>query len=230
VPIVLIGGTRGTGLLIAHRLVAKGEAVTVLARDVPAAQLRLARSVQVIYGDLTRPETLPLILAGASHIIVTAGCRSGRPVDEGTVRAVEYDGVGHALAAARQTGFTGRFLYMNPSGVNSRSFWTRALNLYKGNTLIWRARAEAAIRESGIDYTIIRVGFLLNSRGGRHALRITTESLPLSPRLRIARADVAEVFVAALDHPRTTRATFDVVWGSGGRRESCSELLDRLLL
>jgi len=69
----------------------------------------------------------------------------------------------NTLTAASRAGFTGRFLYMTASGVGSRSFWTVALNLYKGNTLKWRARAETAIRASGLHYTIIRTGMLTNA-------------------------------------------------------------------
>jgi uncharacterized protein YbjT (DUF2867 family) len=64
---------------------------------------------------------------------------------------------------------------------------------------------------------IIRAGFLLNSPGGRHGIRVTQQALPLSLLHRIARADVADAFVAALDHPRTVRATFEVVWGDSPR-------------
>lgn len=61
---------------------------------------------------------------------------------------------------------------------------------------------------------------LLNRSGGQRVVEVTQDALPLSPRHRIARADVAEAFVAALDHPRATRATFEVVWGHGNRREA----------
>jgi len=40
--------------------------------------------------------------------------------------------------------------------------------------------------------------------------------------------DVADVFVAALGHPRAVRATFEVVWGDGPPRDSLPALLDRL--
>ena len=102
------------------------------------------------------------------------------------------------------------------------------LNLYKGNTLVWRERAEHEIRGSGLEYTIIRAGILLNRAAGQHALVVTQRPLPLSIRYRIARADVADVFVAALGHPRAVRATFEVVWGDGPPRDSLPALLDQL--
>jgi uncharacterized protein YbjT (DUF2867 family) len=117
---------------------------------------------------------------------------------------------------------------MTASGGGMPSFWATALNLYKGNTRVWRRRAEGEIRESGLDYTIIRTGVLLNRPGGRRAVEVTQQALPLLPRYHIARADVAEAFVAALTHPRASRATFEVVWAKGPRRQEWSALLDRL--
>ena len=211
-PVLLIGGTRGTGLLIARRLISAGRAVRVLARDPDRAARDLGTVAQVVRGDVTDESTLDPALAGASAVIFTAGCRSGRPARERRVRRTEYGGVVNTLAAAHRTGFAGRFMYMTASGIGMRSFWTMALNLYKGNTLHWRQRAEAAIRASALPYTIIRTGMLTNSPAGTHAVEVTQRPLPLSPRHRIARADVAAAFVAALDHPRTIRTTFELVW------------------
>jgi uncharacterized protein YbjT (DUF2867 family) len=226
--VLVIGGTRGTGLLIAQRLTQQGRPVRVMARDPGRAATVLPPGVEVVGGDLTQEGTLAPVVAGVSHLVFTAGCRSGRPVGEAKIIATEYQGVQKTLAAAQQGGLSGRFLYMNASGVTSRSFASWALNLYKGNTLVWRRRAEEAIRSSGLDYTIIRAGVLLNSPAGRHAITVTQDDLPLSPRYRIARGDVAEAFVAALDHPRASRTTFDIVWGRGTERADWSSLLGRL--
>jgi len=81
------------------------------------------------------------------------------------IRETEYGGVVNTLAAAQRVGFGGRFLYITASSVTSRSWATVLLNLYKGNTLVWRERAEHEIRGSGLEYTIIRAGILLNRPG-----------------------------------------------------------------
>lgn len=223
--ILVIGGTRGTGELIVKLLVARGIAVRVLSRRATGAPSGSA--AEIVAGDVTQARTLPPALTAVRDIIFTAGVRSGHPARESLIKATEYDGVLNTLAAARQTGFDGRFLYMTSSGVTGRSFATFALNLYKGNTLLWRRRAENAIRDSGLDYTIVRAGVLLNAVGGRREIVITQRPLPLSLRYRIARADVAELFVAARAHPRASRATFDAVWGRGPRTALAS-LLDSL--
>ena len=226
--ILVIGGTRGTGLLVAQRLERQGAAVRVLARDLVAARARLGPTIDIVAGDVTREDTLPPALDGATHVVFTAGCRSGRPATERRIKATEYDGVLNTLSAAGKTGFAGRFLYMTASGVTKPSIASVLLNLYKGNTLVWRQRAEVAIRASGLDYTIIRAGVLLNRPGGRRTILLTQDARPLSIRYRIARADVAAAFVAALDHPNASRVTCDVVWGRGTRPDSWGTLFARL--
>ena len=227
-PVLVIGGPRGTGLLIVRLLQQRGHRVRVLARNPQRALTLFDSSAEVMGGDLTKPETLPAAINGVRHIFFTAGCRSGYPVHEPRVKAIEYEGVIQTLAAALHAGFTGRLLYMTSSGVLSQNFATRCLNFWKGKTLLWRRRVEEDIRASGIDYTIIRTGVLLNRPGGEHVIQVTQQPLPLAWRYRIARADVAEIFLAALQQPKASRTTFEAVWGSRGEPKPLEEMLNGL--
>lgn len=226
-PILIVGGTRGTGLLIAKLLEQRGEPVRALARDPARAEVTLGPGVEVVAGDITKIETLPRAIEGTRHIIFTAGCRSGQPASEARIKATEYEGVVNTLASAKGARFDGRFLYMTASGVATQSCLALLLNLFKGNTLRWRRRAEEAIRASNLDYTIIRAAMLQNSAGGR-PVKVTQQPLPLSIQYRIARADVAQVFVAAMEHPRASRATFEIAWSKDGVSASSPALLDGL--
>ncbi|MCW5739687.1 MAG: SDR family oxidoreductase [Alphaproteobacteria bacterium] len=225
---MVIGGTRGTGLLIVRLLRQRGYRIRVLARDTIGAAAELDRSIEIVAGDLTKAETLPAAVADVDHIIFTAGAPSGRYAPERVVKATDYQGVADTIAAAHQSGFLGRFVYLNSIGIATPSWSATLINLLKRNTLVWRRRIEDDIRASGLDYTIIRVGFLLDRPAGKHAIDLGQDALPLAPRNRIARADVAEAFVEAMEHPRASRTTFEIVWGKGARRESWTSLLDRL--
>lgn len=225
---LVVGGTRGTGLLIAQRLLQRSYRVRVLARNPARAAARLDAAVEVVPGDMTEPHTLLPAVSGVSHIIVTAGVRSGRLARESVVRSTDYQGMLNTLEAARSAGFTGRLMYMNSIGINTRSWAASLLNFWKGNTLLWRRRVEGEIRRSGLDYTIIRAGFLVNRPGGRHAIAVSQDEMALLPRNRIAREDVAAAFVEAAEHSRTSRTTFETVWGRGSPSESWSALLDRI--
>ena len=79
-PVLLIGGTRGTGLLIARLLMGEGVPVRVLARNAARATVALGNAPEVIVGDITNAATLPPAISGARHIVFTAGARSGRLV------------------------------------------------------------------------------------------------------------------------------------------------------
>lgn len=225
--VLVIGGTRGVGLLIARVLLRQGYGVRVLARNPDTAAPHLGPDIDVVAGDITKPDTLPRAVQGCANIIFTAGVHSGRFAREALVKETDYGGVLNTLDAARQTGFGGRFVYLNSIGIATRSVAATMLNLIKRNTLVWRARVEDQIRASGIDYTIIRVGFLTNQPSGQRAIEVSQGALPLAPRHRIPRADAAEVFVAAIQHPRASCTTFEIVSGRG-RREPLDQLFAQL--
>ena len=225
--VLVVGGTRGTGLLIAKLLLRTGYRVRALARNPAEAAPRLGSGVDVVPGDVTRPDTLSGAVKDLTHVIFTAGVPVG-PAREKSIVATEYQGLLNTLTAVRDAGFNGRFLYMTSIGVTTPSLSGTVLNLVKGNTLRWRRRVEDEIRTSGVDYTIIRAGFLFNGAGGRRAIEVSQQAHPLGPKYRIARADVAEAFVQALNYPNTSRTTFEVVWGKGPRQEPWDLLFSRL--
>ena len=212
--ILVIGGTRGTGLLLVRRLIDSGYGVRALVRnDARAEQIRDPR-IERIVGDITQPDTLRRLFDGVDHAFFTAGVTK-RPAGEALIRATEFDGVTHTLAAASDAGFRGRFLYMTSMGVNRPSAAATLLNLVKRRTLVWRKRAEDEIRASGLPYTIVRAGFLLNAAAGTRQVVVAQRDEPLALRYRIARGDVAATLLHALAHPKTVAATFDVAWGRG---------------
>src|SRR5262245_21599882 len=209
--VLVIGGTRSTGLLAAQRLRDASVPVRVLARDPATASQRLGRAIEVVKGDITKPESLRAAFAGAHDVIFTAGVRSGRFARRSVVRATEYHGVLNVLAAARAHELQGRFVYMTAIGVTHPSLFATALNIWKGNTLHWRRRSEEAIR-SALDYVVVRAAFLLNRPGQQRNIVVRQAASPLTLSEAIARADVAEALVEAMHNPRTSRTTFEIKW------------------
>jgi uncharacterized protein YbjT (DUF2867 family) len=221
--VLVIGATRGTGYLIAQRLLDEGSRVRVLARNGARAQKRFGGRAEVVEGDVTRPETLAPAVEEVDRIVYTAGV-TRRPAGEAIVKATEYDGVLHTIEAAKAAGFRGRFLLMGAIGTTRASPLAFLLNLIKGNTLRWRRRVEEALRKSGLEYTIIHAGILTDAPGGQRAVEIGQTHVPMRPRYRISRADVAEVFVRALRHPGARNATFDAVWARNRLAREWEEL------
>ena len=223
-PVLLIGATRSTGLLAARVLRQREIPVRILARNPAVARETIGRDVEIVSGDVTKKDTLVSAFHGVSHVVFTAGVRSGRFAREAVVKATEYDGVLNTIAAASVQDFRGRFVYMTSIGVTRRSMFATALNVWKSNTLLWRRRAEDAIRSSGLDYAIVRVAFLLNRPAHQHAIRVSQDESPLTFGECIARGDVAEALVEAVFHPNTARTTFEIKWDKGPRRSNWSEL------
>ena len=226
--VLVIGGSSGTGRAAVQLLHAHSVPTRVASRDPARAASQLPLGLSICAADMTKPDTLPPVLNGVAHIILTAGLYSGYPATNARARATEYDGVLNILAAARAARFTGRFLYMTASGVRSRGMSAVGLNVWKGNTLGWRWRAEEAIRACDLDYSVIRVGVLFDRPAGWRAIQVTQEELPLSISTRLARADVAAAFVAALHHPSASRATFEVVGVPGSHHPDWDAMLSRL--
>ncbi len=226
--VLVIGATQGTGYQIASLLLKEGYRVRALARNEAKAKRTLSSPVEVVVGDITKAGTLPDAINDMDHVIFTAGVTQ-RPAGERLIIATEYDGVKNAITAARNTGFKGRFLYMTSIGMTKSSLAAILLNLIKRNTLKWRRFAEDEIRRSGLDYTIVRAGFLTNSPGARRAIEVSQRGYPLALKYRISRADVAETFVQALKHPQTRRTTFEVVWARGGDRKEWDVLFGELM-
>ena len=118
-PVLLIGATRSTGLLAARVLQQRKVPVRILARNPAAAREIIGTDAEIVFGDVTKKETLVSAFHGVSQVVFTAGVRSGRFAPEAVVKATEYDGVLNAFAAARVQGFRGRFVYMT-------SIWCQA--------------------------------------------------------------------------------------------------------
>ena len=86
----------------------------------------------------------------------------------------------------------------------------------QANILIWKRKAEEYLINSGIDYTIIRAGGLLNEPGGKRELIVgkndgllknPPDDIPPS----IPRADLAELVVQALQNNEAKNKAFDVI-------------------
>jgi uncharacterized protein YbjT (DUF2867 family) len=225
--ILIIGGTRGTGQLIARRLADDGFHLRLLARNAERARALFDRSVEIVQGDVTDPGTLAPAIADMEHLIYTAGVTK-RPAAEAIIKATEFDGVLNTIAAAQAIGFSGRFMLMGAIGTTRSSLLSFLLDFIKGNTLQWRLRAERALRASGLEYTIIHAGILVDRPTGERPIEISQHHYPMRWRHRISRADAAEVFARALLHPNARNATFDAVWARDSRIPDLEEQLERL--
>jgi uncharacterized protein YbjT (DUF2867 family) len=148
--VALAGGSGFIGRAIARRLIAGGIHVRVLTRNPESARARLKLpGVEFVAADIGNSASLMPALRGASSI-VDAIQFDGYPVENPrrglTFERIDYGGVVALIEAAKQSGVD-RFIYISGAAADEKS-------AHPGFRA--KGRAERAIRESGLTYTIFR--------------------------------------------------------------------------
>ena len=93
------------------------------------------------------------------------------------------------------------------------------------NILVWKRKAEQYLVDSGLAYTIIRAGGLLDKEGGKRALVVGADDEDLGARA-VPRADVAEVAVQALLCPEAACRSLDLVSKEEGDGQPTSDFAE----
>jgi len=216
--ILVAGATGGVGEQIVRQLLAHGRSVRILVRDEAKATKLFADTgapgnLEIVVGDVRRPETLGPAFAGVSHVMCTTGSRA--PIGGNAPKNVDYEGVSNLVDAAKGAGVT-RFLLVSSMSVTKPNHFLNAF----GQVLTWKLRGENVLRASGLPYTIVRPGGLKDDPGGVLALhfdqgdRIGTGM--------ISRADVATVCLQALGRAEAVNTTFEVINKEGAPPDASS--------
>lgn len=81
-----------------------------------------------------------------------------------------------------------------------------------GNILLWKRKAEEYLIQSGLPYTIIHPGGLLDKNGGENKVIMDFDDVLLQRKSRtIPRDDVAEVCIQSLSDKNAQFRSFDVI-------------------
>ena len=126
---------------------------------------------------------------------------------------VDYYGQKNQIDAAKKAGVEHIVLVGSMGGTNPNNPLNQIGN---GKILIWKRKAEQYLIDSGIDYTIIRAGGLVDLEGGVRQLVVGKNDTlrndpPEGVAISIPRADVAEVVVQALKEPDARNKAFDIL-------------------
>lgn len=157
-----------------------------------------------------------LLVAGATggtgkHVVeraLAAGFRVRALVrdPENSPERIDYAGVA-ALAQAAKAAGVEHFVLVSSMGVTHPD---HALNRVLDDILVWKAKGEQAVRDTGIAYTIVRPGGLRDGAGGTQGIRVI-QGDPADVTGQIDRADVAAVLVKALGRQDAYGKTFEVI-------------------
>jgi uncharacterized protein YbjT (DUF2867 family) len=198
--VFIIGITGGVGGLLAQQLRLRGETVHGLVRR-PQQQLDLeARGVSTRVGDLTcmTAEELGALIRDVDVVVFAAGSNGG---SRAVTKAVDGDGVGKAIEAARLAGVE-RFTLVS---VLPESWRERDLPEDVEYYFAVKKAADVAVSRSGLNWLILRPSLLFDGPG------VGTVSLgPAESHGRISREDVADTLVELLREPRIGRQILEL--------------------
>ncbi len=202
--LVLVAGATGrTGRLVVSNLLEQGYPVRALVRDMERGHEILGDGVEFAEGDVRDIDSLRAAMQGAASLIITIG--SSRKDPDNGPEFVDYGGVRNLAQAAADTEVQ-QVVLMSSAGVTHED---HVLNQMFNNILIWKFKGEEALRQSGVDYTIVRPGGLMDTPGGGTAVVFEQGDRSAPPRM-IHREDVALVCIAALKVPAARKKTFEV--------------------
>ena len=195
------GATGGTGRCIVQELVQRQIPVRALVRDRVAAQSLLPPEVELVEGDVGDPVRLAAAIADCTVVLCATGAKPS--LDPTGPMLVDYWGVQNLAQAASQQDIQ-QFVLVSSLCV-SRLF--HPLNLF-WLILLWKLQGENALRHSGVPYTIVRPGGLLNDDKPGNVVMEPSDTLFEGS---IPRRQVAQVCVEALTCPAARSKVVEVV-------------------
>lgn len=189
--ILIIGGTHGIGLEVAKQALQEGHQVTILARHPEKAGLA-HDNLRIEKGDASNPEDVRKAIAGQHVVVSTLGIGPTRkPV------TVFSESTRNTVSALRGREGTGRPTLIHVTGIGTGESRGHGGFLYDRivqplllkTTYQDKDREEEILKESGLDWIIVRPGFLTNGpRKGK--FRVVTDLKGVKAG-KISRADVA---------------------------------------
>ncbi len=216
--IVIIGGHGKVAMLAAPLLVARGHQVTSLIRNPQHADEVAATGATARVADLEQLDVdgIAAHLRGHDAVVWSAGAGGG---DAQRTLSVDRDAAIRSMDAAATAGVR-RYVLVSYFGAGpdhgvpeDNSFHTYAQA---------KAAADAHLRESGLDWTILGPSSL-TSDPGVGAIEVGDDVTGAS----VAREDVARVLAAVLEHPGTAGMTIDFNTGSTPIDDAIAGIADR---
>lgn len=199
--VVVVGGHGKIARRLLRLLAERGDRARGVIRDPAQAADLEAVGAEAIVCDI---ETEPLddAVAGADAVVFAAGAGPGSGPER--KRTVDYGGAVKLIEAAQGQGIR-RYVIVSSIGAHDPAGGPEQMRPY----LEAKAKADAALEESGLDYTIVRPGSLQDDPG----TGLVDVSTDLGRRGPVPRDDVAAVLAEVLVAGNTVGKTFELFAG-----------------
>ena len=213
--LLIIGGTGTLGRQIVLQALTKGYKVRCLVRNFRKASFLKEWGVELVYGDLTKPETIPPCLKGITAIIDAS---TSRPDELEALKKVDWNGKLSLIEAAKEAKIR-RFIFF--SAQNAEQFQNIPLMKLKNGI-------EKKLKQSEIPYTIFRLTGFYQGLIEQYAIPIldklpiwvTNENTYIS---YMDTQDIAKFCLRSLQIPKTINQTFFL---SGSKGWVSSEIIN----
>ena len=205
--LLVIGGTGTLGRQIVLQALTKGYQVRCLVRNFRKASFLKEWGAELVYGDLTRPETIPPCLNGITAIVDASTSRAN---ELESLKKVDWEGKLCLIEAAKVANIQ-RFIFF--SAQNVEQFDNIPLMKVKNGI-------EIKLKESSIPFTIFRLSGFYQGLIEQYAIPIL-ENLPIwvtNENTYISymdTQDIAKFCLRSLQIPQTKNQTF-LLSGSKG--------------
>lgn len=208
--LVLVAGASGrAGRYVVQRLKEQGIPFRAMTRSRADAEQRLGAEfagVDWVECDVRDPAQVAAAMRGVDQVISVIG--ANQVSGDNSAEFVDYGGVRNLVDAAAAEK-VGRFVLLTAIGVTDPA---HPFNKATKGALGWRLKGEDYLRASGVAYTIVRPGGLVNEPAGQKGLRLEQGDI-WRPLLRstLSRDDLALVLIESLRQPGARNATFELV-------------------
>jgi len=213
--LLIIGGTGTLGRQVVLQALTKGYQVRCLVRNFRKASFLKEWGAELVYGDLTKPETIPPCFKGITAVIDASTSRAN---ELESLKKVDWEGKLCLIEASKVANIQ-KFIFF--SAQNVEQFKTIPLMKVKNGI-------EIKLKESGIPYTIFRLTGFYQGLIEQYAIPIL-ENLPIwvtNENMYISymdTQDIAKFCLRSLQIPQTTNQIFFL---SGSKGWVSSEIIN----
>ncbi|WP_010192621.1 SDR family oxidoreductase [Bacillus sp. m3-13] len=212
--VTVVGANGQIGKQLVHFLKEEeGYTPIAMVRKEEQAESFAKDGIESVLADLEGSlEDLANAFKGSDAVVFTAG--SGGSTGSEMTLLIDLDGAAKTVEAAEKAGIS-RYVMVSAFQADNRENWNDDLRPY----YVAKHYADKVLMASGLDYTIVRPGGLVNE-SGTGKVEIGDNIEPGS----IAREDVAKVLLAVIGAKNTYGAAFDVVAGEDNVEEAVSKI------
>lgn len=197
--LIIFGATGATGRCLTEQALAAGHDVTAVVRDPARLTVPSDQRLTVVTADVMDAASIMPAVAGADAVLTALGPHGTGPT------TISQDSV-HSIILAMQKTVTRRLITVSGSIVTDEGE-SPYMHLLKPAVRATFLRhvcadmrdAEAAVRDSGLDWTIMRPPALTN-KPARGTYRTAIDS-NLPHGFNVSRADLAACMLTLLDNP-----------------------------